>query len=110
MSNSKRFFTLLCDAGCEPFPYSGRGMFGSRCVAVRSDSGKPLDFLVSLYESRIFNEDTVINGMNNLDLVMDFIKYVRWDSLGFDTVYYFPTCKWADDFESLDDDSDDCED
>jgi len=76
------FQELLQDAGYEPMPYSGRGMYGKYCIAVRTgDIGHLFADVLSA---------TKDNKSIQLDEVSDAFRSMRTDSLGLDTVVYFP--------------------
>jgi hypothetical protein len=85
MSN---FVELLEEAGFEPFSYSGRGMYGKRCVAVTVTSfGRFFaDILLALE-----GEET------DLEELASIFEGMHWDSMGYDSVCYFPRIPWADD-------------
>lgn len=65
--------------------YSGRGMFGRKClgVVVRSEDSF-MDFLIEL--TKYLDEQ----GVEDSDLVLEGVSY---DELGMDTVIYFPNIK-----------------
>lgn len=70
----------LVDAGYEPTAYSGRGMTGSRCVAIRSGvSGEDVDLF------------KLGRALANFD-----VRSPTVDSLGFGIVAYWPNLPWID--------------
>lgn len=72
---------LLESCDLEPYAYSGRGMYGEKCLAVNADSlGQVLSVIV-----RECPDDA-------RDEVADALHDVRWDSMGRDQiVVYFPS-------------------
>lgn len=65
--------------------YSGRGMFGKKCLGVVVRSGDSfMDFLMKL--TRYLDEQ----GIEDTDLVLEGVSY---DELGMDTVIYYPNIK-----------------
>jgi hypothetical protein len=61
----------------EPFKYSGRGMYGKQCVAVKVDSDAQLwELAVALTEVEVFPGDP------------------KTDSFGLGIVAYWPSIEW----------------
>jgi hypothetical protein len=72
-------FTLMPD-------YSGRGMYGRTCIALVGNTGDLLRFAAEL--AQIGDDtDTDTDAADMLQIMAD---TVRTDSLGYDTVFYFP--------------------
>lgn len=83
----------LRDAGYEPQSYSGRGMYGRSCIGVTVPRGTSAfklacQVIAASYMSQALAEDLA-------DVL------VREDSMGLDTILYFPYLPWveADDEE-----------
>jgi hypothetical protein len=70
-------FTLMPD-------YSGRGMYGRTCIALVGNTGDLLRFTAELAQ---IGDDTDTEAADTLQIMAD---TVRTDSLGYDTVFYFP--------------------
>ena len=65
--------------------YSGRGMFGRKCLGVVVKQGDSfMEFLMNL--TRYFER----NNIEDIDLDLDGVAY---DDLGLDTLIYFPNIK-----------------
>lgn len=65
--------------------YSGRGMFGRKCLGVVVKQGDSfMEFLMNL--TRYFER----NNIEDIDLDLDGVAY---DDLGLDTIIYFPNIK-----------------
>ena len=71
----KALIDALEDAGYDPCAYSGRGMYGKECVALRGDN-------INLWEvARSLPED-----LN--------VPEPRTDSMGLGIVIYWPSYEW----------------
>jgi hypothetical protein len=81
---SKTFVGLLRDLGYEPRSYSGRGMYGAKCVGVVVDD----PFKLGLEIGQAMEE----RGKGDY-----FNASTAQDSMGCDTIYYWPSMKWTDD-------------
>jgi hypothetical protein len=66
----------LANHGLKPRDYSGRFMYGKRCVAV-----------VLSWQSGYSLEDLPLEGQ-------------VWDNLGLDTIVYWPDHPWSDDIQN----------
>lgn len=69
-----------------PYAYSGRGMFGKKCLAVDIDT-TPVRFFADLLE-------VLVDGGDEGDQTESLIEAMRGaqtDSMGLDTVVYFPS-------------------
>lgn len=67
----KELIAKLLKLGLKPISYSGRGMYGDRCVAVVLERGE----------------------YPNLP------KNYSMDNMGYDVVYYWPRCPWPEGLE-----------
>ena len=70
-------------------PYSGRGMYGKECFATICNGMQ--DFLEVLFE---IYDDCQVEEINKRE-VQVLLSHVLTDSLGLDTVYYWPSLKLA---------------
>ncbi len=90
---------ILEDAGLETRSYSGRGMFGDKCLGIVTDD------VGDVFEA-------VINGVDddNRDEVARAMRGLRTDSMGLSTIVYFRNTAWVDveelDREAMEDDED----
>ena len=65
--------------------YSGRGMFGRKCVGIVIDSGtNSLEMIMELTEMLIDND---------IEYVSEKIGAIRQDNMGMGTIIYFPRIK-----------------
>lgn len=64
--------------------YSGRGMFGDRCIAVCGNLGDLIRFIRTVVVNMVTEDDDPV------DLLDDLAESARQDSMGTGTVYYFP--------------------
>ena len=94
----KRFIEVLEDNGYEPRRYSGRGMYGRVCVGAVLPSGTSA-FVMGLQVAQEMGEDSIY----------DLAEYgVSEDSLGLDTIIYWPSMGWPEGVEeSNEDEADD---
>lgn len=81
----KKFIEALEDAGYDPQPYSGRGMYGKHCVSLKHG---PDDEPLSVWDlAKVsFNE--------SYDGEFDNLPEPRQDSLGLGIVLYWPSYEW----------------
>lgn len=86
--NAERFIELLDDAGCEPRSYSGRGMYGARCVSITTDRYQSEGYVAAL--TMIYAES------DEQSELLSVWRGVRSDSMGLDTVIYFPDMDWPE--------------
>jgi len=89
---AERVRELFEDAQYEAFAYSGRGMYGDRCLAVTTDSpGGAAQAVLDVVQACAENgaaEDV-------LELVR-LLRGSRTDSMGRDTVVYWPGLSWEE--------------
>lgn len=50
-TKAEKLVAALKAKGLEPYPYSGRGMFGARCVAVEDFDGEIAGFRGPVYDN-----------------------------------------------------------
>lgn len=89
----------IYDAGFDVRSYSGRCMYGDKCVAFVVD-GNVLGAVANI----------VVAADDNGDAVADAFNESRMDSMGRGTIVYFPLIAWDDDMGNLDDLLDEMED
>lgn len=69
--------------------YSGRAMYGNTCIGITGDTSDLLKFIARVatwnFEA---NEDP--NSPEGIELVEDLARSARSDSMGYDTIFYFP--------------------
>ena len=85
------------------FKYSGRGMMGKECLAVKC-TGSPGEFFANFLGFIVPNEDcefsvaAYVVGFN-FDVVarlQEAFRSMRQDSLGYHSVVYFPTVQFVE--------------
>ena len=84
---------VIESAGYETYSYSGRGMYGNSCV------GFTVDREYSIFQaiSQILEDMDIGDGDNGG--FYDFtaaLRSAQMDSMGLDTVIYFPRVKWQE--------------
>lgn len=82
--NADRLIDLIEDAGYTARSYSGRGMYGRCCVGIEVPSDVSV-FSVAI-ELALICEDGEVRNLSDLS--------PREDSLGLDTILYFPHIEW----------------
>lgn len=76
-----------------PMKYSGRGMFGKECLALRSPGRSISVFTIAACISTAFSQ--AYTGFQLTWLLSDLSRTeVREDNLGTDTLIYFPDLAW----------------
>ena len=83
---------VIESAGYETYSYSGRGMYGNSCV------GFTVDREYSIFQaiSQILEDMDIDMESGNLYDFTAILRSAQMDSMGLDTVIYFPRVKWVD--------------
>lgn len=105
--DGKTLIKHLKDAYFEPRSYSGRAMYGRRCVGVTVDSDKVLSVGARLVAAVLDDSDDPFAIAEEYAELMD---KARSDSMGLDMIIYWPDVAWPadeDEDEEADDDEDD---
>lgn len=104
---------LLTAADYEPRSYSGRSMYGSRCVAVDSgphgDDVRMADVISDAMLAAVSAafgtvtadnvDDAVFTAQKLIDAIAGALRGAREDSLGRGSIIYWPNVAWPDDRE-----------
>lgn len=94
--NAEKLIDALKDAGHTPHSYSGRAMYGRKCVAVTVRRNVSAFRLAAEVAVALLDED-ITQGPNDVE---DLARLsVCEDSMGLDSVVYFPDVKWEDNTE-----------
>jgi hypothetical protein len=108
MDNKHPLQTVLEAAGYKPYNYSGRAMYGRRCLAVTLDARKLGRMISSLLRECL--SSAADGGEDDYDRIVHDIRDMRWDNMGMDMVYYWPdvpcTAVGEDEEDSEEDDED----
>jgi hypothetical protein len=83
------------DADFECQSYSGRGMYGRKCLAVEIGRSHDLGELFAGILEQVEGED-------NTREIQDGLRGMCWDNMGLDMVYYFPNVPYTEDEEPED--------
>lgn len=86
--NCHELCDIFEDLGFTAFSYSGRGMYGKRCLAINIDRGKNLFELGGQVARRV--DELSTDGEIDFEWMSD----ARTDSLGKGVVLYFPEIPW----------------
>ena len=81
----------ITDAGFVPRDYSGRGMYGTYCLAIESDDD-PCTTLLSIVGAFALLAETV----DEVRELAEALKDCRTDTLGRGTIIYWPRIEWVD--------------
>lgn len=92
----------LC--GIELRPYSGRGMYGTRCIGLDCDN--PVSATIDLVDALINTVDA-----SDLDECIDALRGAKTDSMGRGSIVYWPKLEWVESEDSdVDQDSEPSDD
>lgn len=84
------------NAGLDVQSYSGRYMYGSRCLALGVDRGQSL--AGALYAAAESIADGTAGDKDAMPAVLEMLREaateIRWDNLGLGTIYYWPNIRW----------------
>lgn len=94
------------NAGFDPQSYSGRGMYGRKCLSFNLDRDENLcDAILDLAEA--MNSHVQDNPDVEFEDAIQEFKGVKTDSMGLGEVVYFPNIEWEDDDEEFEEDEED---
>jgi len=92
---------IVEDAGFETQSYSGRGMYGKKCLSFNLESGEnEFDAFLSIAEAIQSYVESHDDGLELEDITPHFMG-ARSDSMGLGTVIYFPDI-WEDETDGFD--------
>lgn len=93
--DSEIFGEVINQAGYDPYAYSGRFMYGEKCIAFNTDDSV-FSAIANLIEATLFLEyDDLMYELS------DMLRKARTDSMGLGTVIYFPSIKFEEDQDEL---------
>lgn len=114
--NCARFIELLTEASesYEPRPYSGRAMYGKKCVGIVIGRDNRIEALIArvmrnVAEEAISAAEDIAEDIDNegghgyakvdnkrqeLDDLSTIFSQTRSDGMGLDTIVYWPSMKW----------------
>ena len=97
--------------------YSGRGMYGKGCLGVVVKGSHGVGKLMAHIVAEIghlvsdtADAETVDDTCKVIDGISAALKYMVCDSMGMDTIVYFPDVSYVDPDEGEDDEEDDSDD
>lgn len=75
--------------------YSGRGMYGKRCLGIEFDSGSELKVVAQIVRSFVefMGDETDVDALEVCDLLDELSNYST-DSMGRGTIMYWPSIEW----------------
>ena len=101
----KMLKALIEAAGYDAYSYSGRGMYGRKCVGLTCpDVNTAIADLFDACMSQDMEDDehadehikSVSQVMEEHGALCEVIRHSRYDSMGMDKVLYFPRVGWQD--------------
>jgi len=97
INNVKEFL----DQNYETYSYSGRGMYGKKCLAVTISRDASLAGFVAKTMLSFISEYG--DASTGAEMLVNMFEQSKTDSMGLDTVLYFPSIKWNPDWDSEED-------
>lgn len=92
---------IVEDAGYETHSYSGRGMYGSKCLSFNLESGEnEFDAFLTIAEAIQSYAESSDDGLELEDITPYFMG-AKSDSMGLGTVIYFPEIVWNNGFDEM---------
>ena len=82
----ERLIEIIADADFTPAPYSGRGMYGRRCVSFVIENETPLNHALA----------DLVEGAVDTDEASDILRGMMRDSMGRGAVLYWPAVSWPE--------------
>ncbi|MGH9921075.1 MAG: hypothetical protein ACRD6W_19675, partial [Nitrososphaerales archaeon] len=92
--------SVLEGVGYECRSYSGRGMYGAKCLGVEIDRDTSLGYLVG-------DLIDALEGDDDLREVADGFRQLRSDDMGLGTIFYFPGVPYVEDEPEEEEDEED---
>ena len=80
--------------------YSGRGMFGKRCLGIEVDREYSLGDVFAAILEAIANDDCVLNEQG-LEEAAEAFRNMSSDNMGLGMIYYFPNVPYSDEVECI---------
>lgn len=100
---ANEFKEILEDNGYDVYSYSGRAMYGEKCLAFDFDGS--IIAQVAQLSTEILNycydnyDQSVDEFSNKAEDFFDLLSTGKTDNMGLGTVIYFPEIKWSKDWE-----------
>lgn len=99
---AENLVSILVELGEDVRDYSGRGMYGERCVGINVSSANAVQFGFQLacdIGIRLLDELGSMDAQDVLDELSGL--EIQTDSLGKGIIVYFPKLKWSDECDRL---------
>ena len=96
MCNAEQFLQIVGffeACGYDVRPYSGRGMYGQKCLGVECEN--PAECVLDAVRKA---GEHLKTGADVSELI-DTLGCMRWDSMGLGSIIYFPDVEWLEDQE-----------
>jgi hypothetical protein len=96
---------IVEDAGFDTQSYSGRGMYGKKCLSFNLDrDDNEFDAFLSIAESIQSYVESHDDGLELEDITSYFMG-AKSDSMGLGVVVYFPNLIWEDSYDAEDEEN-----
>lgn len=97
----EKILDIIENAGFEPQDYSGRAMYGNRCLGITCDNpvsmiAKILSEALQTLSSEPLSIDQVVSEFEDLARQLE---SPRMDNMGLDIIVYWPHISWEDNEE-----------
>ena len=93
------YFKEILDNVNETYSYSGRAMYGDKCLAVSISRDASIAGFVADVMLTFVNE---YGDSREGETLVSIFERSKTDSMGLDTVLYFPTVKWNSEWDNED--------
>ena len=102
MSINTQFKEILESGGRNVYSYSGRAMYGKKCLAFDLDGSIPQEMAQLSTDIMNYCLDNLPNNYaddlcNEMENFFDIISEAKTDDMGLGTVIYFPNVEWEED-------------
>jgi hypothetical protein len=96
--------TMIEEAGFKCQDYSGRGMFGARCLGVVCRCGDLGSLLSELMRQCLMSDPEGGDEYDGMMKAAGDMKNICWDNMGLDMIYYWPDVPFVGDEEEEEED------
>lgn len=86
--NAETLIEVIGDAGYDTRLYSGRGMYGKKCVGFTVDSTR--DMFSAIADIIDYLDEDILSDFTSV------LRYASYDSMGLGLIIYFPRVEWPE--------------
>lgn len=91
------FSKMTAEFNCTPSSYSGRAMYGQRCVSVVVENFAVFAAGLVRAAADLYNGDELCDILDNIAELFD---DARTDNMGRDMVIYWPGWEWLEEYDN----------